>query len=131
VILPFPPRHGGAAGVAEQQRGHAKHGGGGLLTSQAPPLQAWRNQSPGLVREAPRGWGGAVGLGLCLTDKPHPSAAARLLPSPKEEGGNSSPARGRNKYRLVLILSSPSTCDGEVAADAPASDDGGAKDGLS
>jgi hypothetical protein len=29
---------------------------------------------------------GFVGLVLRLTDKPHPSAAARLLPSPKEEG---------------------------------------------
>jgi hypothetical protein len=58
----------------------------GLLTSQAPPLQAWRDQSP--ERAPPiHGVGvGLVGLMLRLTDKPHPSAAARLLPSPKEEG---------------------------------------------
>ena len=47
---------------------------------------------------------GLVGLVLRLTDKPHPSAAARLLPSPKEEGGNSSPEWGRSHLISGYLL---------------------------
>jgi hypothetical protein len=49
-----------------------------------PDLMAWRypKRTPPLHEVGV----GFVGLVLRLTDKPHPSAAARLLPSPKEEG---------------------------------------------
>jgi hypothetical protein len=42
-----------ALGFHLHERGVVRDRWGG-----APPLQAWRVQSPGLVREAPRGWGG-------------------------------------------------------------------------
>ncbi len=40
VVVANPPQNGGAAGVAEQQRDHAKHGGG--ARSGYPDLLAWR-----------------------------------------------------------------------------------------
>jgi hypothetical protein len=54
----------------------------GLLTSQAPPLQAWRDQSPGLVREAPRGWGGACRAGAAFDGQTPPLRRCAAPPLP-------------------------------------------------
>ena len=41
-----PPRHGGAAGVAEQQRDHAKHGGGAPAGCRNLAVMPGRNAAP-------------------------------------------------------------------------------------
>jgi len=64
-------------------------------------LTFWRGDNVTFITAQlkPLPFRGGVGVGLVelmlrLTDKPHPSAATRLLPSPEGEGRKSSPARG-------------------------------------